>query len=141
MRSGARVSYSLSMRHDAGTSRHREWLRDHRTLFAIAAAVWMSFAVVQVIQSFVFARAAGRPWTLLGAIVGGFPWWLSWLILTPLIAYLAERFPFTEGRHWQALGRHAIAGVLGALVVLVVVGAIYWFTTGQLSGVATSLGK
>ena len=129
------------MSSDHGTSRRREWLNDRRTLFAIAAAVWMTFAVVQVVQSFVFARAAGRPWTLMGAVVGGFPWWLSWLLLTPLIAYLAERFPFTEGRHWQALGKHAIAGVLVALAQVVAVGAIYWFTIGQFSGVATSLGN
>jgi two-component system LytT family sensor kinase len=110
-------------------------------MFTVAAAIWMSFALLQVVQSFVLARAAGRAWTLTGAIVGGFPWWLSWLILTPLIAWLAERFPFTHGRHWQALGRHAVAGVLVALVQVVTVGAIYWFTTGQFNGVATSLGN
>jgi hypothetical protein len=126
--------------HD-GTGRGQDWLSNRRTLYAIAAAVWMTFALVQVVQSFVFARAVDRAWTLTGAIVGGFPWWLSWLVLTPLIATLAERFPFTEGRHWQALGRHAMAGVLVALVQVVTVGAIYWFTTGQYSGVATSLGN
>lgn len=124
-----------------GTKRNQDWLSSRRTLYAIAAAVWMTFALVQVVQSFVFARAVGRAWTLTGAVVGGFPWWLSWLVLTPLIATLAERFPFTEGRQWQALGRHAIAGVFVALVQVVTVGAIYWFTTGQYSGVATSLGN
>ena len=124
-----------------GTNRGDTWLSDRRTLFAVAAAVWMSFALVQVVQSFVFARAAGRAWTLSGAMIGGFPWWISWLVLTPLIAYLAERFPFTEGRHWQAIGKHAIAGVLVALVQVVSVGAIYWFSIGQNSGVATSLGN
>ena len=126
--------------HD-GTSRSQDWLSNRQTLFAIAAAVWMSFAVLQVAQSFVFARAVGRAWTLTGAIVGGFPWWLSWLALTPLIATLAERYPFTRGRHWQSLGKHATAGVLVALVQVVTVGAIYWFTTGQYAGVATSLGN
>jgi hypothetical protein len=124
-----------------GMKRNQDWLSSRRTLYAIAAAVWMTFALVQVVQSFVFARAVGRAWTLTGAVVGGFPWWLSWLALTPLIATLAERFPFTEGRQWQALGKHAIAGVLVALVQVVTVGAIYWFTTGQYSGVATSLGN
>jgi hypothetical protein len=126
--------------HD-GTSRGRDWLSQRRTLFAIAAAVWMSFALVQAVQSFILARAAGRAWTLSGALLGGVPWWLSWLVLTPLIAALAERFPFTEGRHWQALGKHALAGVFVALVQVVAVGAIYWFTIGQDSGVATSLGN
>lgn len=124
-----------------GTNRSPDWLSNRRTLYAIAAAVWMTFALVQLAQSFVFARAVGRAWTLTGAVVSGFPWWLSWLALTPIIATLAERFAFTEGRHWQALGRHAIAGVLVALFQVVVVGAIYWFTTGQYSGVATSLGN
>ena len=123
------------------TSGDSSWLSNRRTLFALAAAVWMSFAVLQVVQSSVFASAAGREWTLKGAIIGGFPWWLSWLALTPLIAALAERYPFTEGRLWQSFGKHAVAGVLIALVQVVVVGAIYWFTTGQFTGVATSLGN
>jgi LytS/YehU family sensor histidine kinase len=120
-------------------TRWREWLVDRRTLFTIAAAIWMTFAVVQVGQSFVFARAAGREWTLRGAVLGAFPWWLSWLLLTPVIAALAERFPFTDGRHWRSLAKHAIAGALIAVVVLVVVGTVYWYTLGQFSGVASSL--
>lgn len=119
----------------------RGWLNDRRTLFAIAAAIWLSFALIQVVQSFVFAQAAGREWTLVGSIKGGFPWWISWMLLTPVIAALAERFPFTDGRHWQALGRHAIAGILVAFVQVVTVGAIFWFTSGQFLGVATSLGN
>jgi two-component system, LytTR family, sensor kinase len=129
------------MSNQAVTDRGVGWLSGRRTLFAVAAAIWMSFALLQVIQSFVLARAAGRAWTLTGAMVGGFPWWISWLLLTPLIAWLAERFPFSDGRHWQALGRHAVAGVLVALVQVVTVGAIFWFTTGQFNGVATSLGN
>jgi two-component system, LytTR family, sensor kinase len=129
------------MRGEDGTNRASTWLSDRRTLFAVAAAVWMSFALVQVVQSFVLARAAGRAWTLTGAVVGGFPWWISWLVLTPLIAFLAERIPFTDGRHWQAVGKHAVGGVMVALVQVVTVGAIFWFTTGQFNGVSTSLGN
>lgn len=117
------------------------WFAERRTLFAVAAAVWLAFAVLQVIQSSVFARAAGREWSLSAAVVAGFPWWLSWIILTPVIAALAERSPFTGGRHWQALGRHAVSGATVSLVQVVVVGAVYWFTTGQHAGVATSLGN
>ena len=126
---------------DADVTKRGVWLNDRRTLFAIAAAIWMSFALMQVVQSFVFAQAAGREWTLVGSIKGGFPWWLLWLVLTPIIALLAERFPFTEGRHWQALGKHAVAGMLVALVQVVTYGVIYWYTTGQYTGVATSLGN
>jgi two-component system, LytTR family, sensor kinase len=120
---------------------NRDWLSNRRTLYALAAAVWMSFALLQVVQSFVYAQAAGRPWTLVGAVIGGFPWWLSWLVLTPVIASLAARYPFSTGRHWASLGKHALFGILIALVQVVAVGAIFWFTTGQFSGVASSLGN
>lgn len=123
------------------TGTNRDWLSSRRTLYTLAAAVWMAFALLQVVQSFVYAQAAGRPWTLVGAVIGGFPWWLSWLALTPVIASLAGRYPFTEGRHWASLGKHALFGVLIALVQVVTVGAIFWFTTGQFSGVASSLGN
>ena len=123
-----------------GTTRN-EWFNDRRTLFAIAAAIWMSFALIQVVQSFVFAQAAGREWTINSAVKGGFPWWISWMLLTPLIAALAERFPFTDGRHWQALGRHALAGLIIAVFQVVAVGAVYWFTSGQFLGIASSLGN
>ena len=126
---------------DDGTTPGPDWLSNRRTMFTVAAAVWMSFALVQVIQSFVLARAAGRAWTLTGAIGGGFPWWISWMILTPLIAWLAERFPFTAGRHWQALGKHTVAGIAVAVFQVVSVGAIFWYTTGQYGGIATSLGN
>jgi hypothetical protein len=119
----------------------RAWTTDRRTLFTIAAAVWMTFALVQLMQSFVFAQAAGRDWTLLGSIKSGFPWWLLWMILTPIIATLADRFPFSDGRHWESLGKHAVAGMTVALVQVVSYGVIYWYTTGQYNGVATSLGN
>jgi two-component system LytT family sensor kinase len=123
-----------------GTSRS-SWFSERRTLFAVAAAVWLTFAVLHVIQSSVFAHAAGRTWSLSAAVVGGFPWWLSWLVLTPVILAIAERFPFTAGRHWHAIGEHAVGGALVSLVQVTSVGAIYWFTTGQHTGVATSLGN
>jgi two-component system, LytTR family, sensor kinase len=126
--------------HD-GTNRGEGWLSNRRTLFTLASAVWMSCAVVQVMQSFVFARAAGRAWTLKGALITGLPWWLSWLLLTPIIAALAERFPFTGGRYWHTLVRHLMAAIPIVLIQLIVTGAIYWFTTGQYLGVATSLGN
>jgi len=117
----------------------RSFWRRRRTLFGVAAAIWMSFALIHVVQNFVLARAAGRAWTLTGALIILLPWWLSWLLATPLIAFFVDRFPFTDGRPWQALGRFAAAGVVLAFVQLAVTGAVYWYTTGQYGGVATSL--
>src|SRR5688572_3722092 len=124
--------------HD-GNSRTEGWLYRRRTQFAIATAIWMSFVLIHIVQSFVGAQAADRPWTLQGAITNSFPWWFSWLLLTPLIAWLVERFPVSEGRHWQAIGRHTALAIPITVVQLAATGATYWFTTGQYTGVATSL--
>ena len=116
-----------------------EWLSRRRTVFAIAGAVWMSFAVIHVFQTSVLADATGREWTLWGGIVYAFPWWLSWLVLTPIIAWLADRHPFTSGNPWRTLGVHALFGLLISSVQLLVVGSVFWYTVGQYAGVATSL--
>lgn len=114
------------------------WFAARRTMFAIAAVIWMSFALIHCAQSYVLARATGREWTLAGGLVYALPWWTSWLILTPLIAFLAERYPFTNGRHWRSFGSHALFGAMISLAQVVAVGAIFWYTVGQYAGVASS---
>jgi hypothetical protein len=107
----------------------------------VAAAVWLSFGLVQCVQSYVYAEAVGRPWSLAESLVTGMPWWLSWLALTPLIATLAERYPFSGGRHWQSLGRHALGAIIISCVQLVVTASVHWLTSGRFAGVSASLGN
>jgi signal transduction histidine kinase len=101
----------------------------------------MSFVLIHVVQSFVGAQAANRPWTFQGAITNSLPWWGSWLLLTPVIAWLVERYPFTERRHWSVIVRHAAYAIPITVLQLAATGAIYWLTTGQYTGVATSMGN
>jgi two-component system LytT family sensor kinase len=117
----------------------RDWLTNRRTLFALASAVWLTFALIHVFQTSVLADATGRDWTLRGGFVYAMPWWLSWLVLTPLIAYLAARFPFTEGNPWRSLAAHALFGAVISTVQVIVVGTIFWYTVGQYAASATSL--
>ena len=110
-----------------------------RGLMRLATVVWLTFGVVQCAQSYVLALAVPREWNLFSALVMGMPWWLSWLALTPLIALLAERYPFVGGRAWRSLGVHVLVSVVVACVQLVVVGSVYWFTSGQYTGVSSSV--
>jgi two-component system, LytTR family, sensor kinase len=112
-----------------------------RRALRLAPVVWVTFGLVQCAQSWVYALAAGRAWNLVAALVGSMPWWLSWLALTPLIAWLAGRYPFADGRAWRSLGAHVIASVGIACGQLTAVGAVYWLTTGRTGGVATSMGN
>ncbi len=105
----------------------------------LSAAVWLTFGLAQCVQSYILAHAVGRPWTLVGALTTGMPWWLSWLAITPVIAMLASRYHFAGGQFWRPLGAHVVASVAVSCVNLIVTGSIYWFTTGHALGVATSL--
>lgn len=109
-----------------------------RTLLRVAAVVWLTFGLVQCAQSYVFALAAGRTWSLATALVNGMPWWLSWLALTPLVMYLADRFSFTGGRHWRSLGAHVFSSILIAIAQVSVVATVFWFTTARFVGPGSS---
>lgn len=111
-----------------------------RALLRLSAAVWLTFGLAQCVQSYVLAGATGRAWTLSGALVTAMPWWLSWFVLTPVIALLTARFHFT-GRFWRPLAAHIVAGTAVSSAHLAVVGSVYWFTTGRAAGVAATLGN
>jgi signal transduction histidine kinase len=132
------VSFS-AMLEQTGTNRAEGQLNGRGRLIALATAVWMTFAIVHVFQTSVLADATGREWTLRGGIVYALPWWISWLLLTPVIDNLALRFRFTTGKPWPSLAKHAVAGVVVSTVQVIAVGAVFWYTVGQHAGVATSL--
>ena len=102
-----------------------------RRLLRLSAAVWLTFGAAQCVQTYILASAVGRPWTLAGALTTSMPWWLSWLALTPLIGWLANRYNFNEGGFWRPLGAHIGAGIAISAVHLVVTGSIFWATTGR----------
>jgi signal transduction histidine kinase len=117
------------------------WSTDRVRLLHIAALVWLGFGAVHVAQSYLLAIAAGRDWSLTGVLLSVLPWWFSWLACTPVIAWLADRYPISGTRPWQPLVRHALAAIFIVCVQLIVTGSIQWLTTGQFAGPATSLGN
>src|SRR5215217_2910443 len=112
-----------------------------RSLVALSGAVWLTFGVIQCVQLYVLAHAVNRPWTLSTALITGMPWWISWFALTPLIALLASRYTFTEGRVWRPLFAHVLASVVISCLHLLATATTYWFSTGRTAGVVTSLGN
>lgn len=117
------------------------WSTDRSRLLRYAAAIWIGFGLVQTAQSYLLARAAGRDWSLLRQLLTGMPWWLSWLALTPLIAWLVDRDPLGGRESWRPLVRHAALAVILVAVQLTVTAMVYWLTTSQFAGPATSMGN
>jgi two-component sensor histidine kinase len=115
------------------------WSSDRRRLLGYAAAVWLSFGLIQCAQSYVYAHAVGREWSLATSLVTGMPWWISWFLVTPVIAFVTERYPFAAGRPWRTTGMHALACGVVCSLQLVVTGSVHWLTTARFAGVVPSL--
>ncbi|HYV96741.1 MAG TPA: histidine kinase [Gemmatimonadaceae bacterium] len=114
---------------------------ERRRLLAVAAVIWLGCGLAQSVQSLLFARATGRAWSFGPALVSGMPWWISWMLFTPLIAWIARRFTFAPGARWRSVAAHVVAGTAIASVHLALTGSAYWFTTARVAGPATSLGN
>jgi sensor histidine kinase YesM len=68
-----------------------------KTEWKFILAGWTVYAVYMAIASYVISARLGRPitWTL--AIVNDFTYAALWLLLTPVVLWMARRFPFRKG--------------------------------------------
>ncbi|HEX6059644.1 MAG TPA: histidine kinase [Gemmatimonadaceae bacterium] len=95
----------------------------------VVLGVWTAFGLVESAKGYLSGAARGRPGSWMDALVGNMPWWWTWALLTPLVAWLAARVRLDDERtRWRALAAHATASLLVALTHLLVVGAIYQAT-------------
>jgi signal transduction histidine kinase len=87
------------------------------------------------VQGYVRAAATGADWELRRALVNAMPWWISWFILTPVIAFIVARFPVDGPRRRRSLGALAACGFMVCGVQLTATASIYWWTTGRALGI------
>ena len=78
-------------------------------------AVWLGVVSIFVLQRLVgdvFRDAPIRPGLVLLEVM----YWVPWLLLAPVLIWLARRFPFTHGEWRQSVGIHLVAGFAFALI-------------------------
>ena len=90
-------------------------IRAWRT-WAVVWCGWTALALFFAVSASLTYRSTGRPgnWTL-SIERSLIEWWL-WALLTPLIAWLARRFPIDRARLWRHGAIHAAAGFPIAVV-------------------------
>ncbi len=83
-------------------------------------AFWISLSIVDVHKDWLAYRLAGQPITLVTSLVDQVPWWGVWILLAPVVALLAWRFPPVGSRWKVRLPIQVVAGILvaGAQVLL-----------------------
>ncbi len=83
----------------------------------------------RVIRNPASIQVPSIPWDY--ALVGNFPWWFAWAVLTPLVFLIADRLQVRPGRSRWRLALHApgAAVVIGLHLPLALV---FWFYTNPL---------
>jgi signal transduction histidine kinase len=81
-------------------------------------AVCTLLGLINVGQSCLHALLAGRPFSWWRAAVVGLADWYAWAALTPLVLWLARRYPLRAGRWGRPLLLHAAVSVALALLII-----------------------
>jgi two-component system, LytTR family, sensor kinase len=86
--------------------------------------IWTVPAVLSIAQEYLYSRLTGHPMPLWRAAVSEAPHWYVWVLVTPLIVRLVERWPLTwppvAGALWRHLGLLLLATMAhGAVYVTV----------------------
>jgi two-component system LytT family sensor kinase len=98
---------------EAGTPRDR-WVRR-----VVGFGIWTVLGLFEAVQSYCHYAAEGKSVSVPQALALGLLLWYGWAILWVFIVRLARRFPI-EQQHWRGeLVLHLVAGVVFALVKIV----------------------
>jgi hypothetical protein len=104
------------------SARLRNWL--------LVASGWTALALFFAVSASLTYRSTGRPpnWAL--SIKRSLSEWWLWALLTPLVIWLARRFPLDGERRWPHAAVHAVAGAVIATVKTAAERAVFAWLTG-----------
>lgn len=105
--------------------------RPFRTWTLIIGA-WTLFGTLIAVESFFRSRAGGEPVSLSSQLVWYLAWAWAWAVATPLILWLARRFPFTRDGWKSSLAVHLFSSLAISWLA-----SIAWNSVGQLLGFIT----
>jgi len=87
-----------------------------RTEWKFILVGWTVYGVYMAIASYVISERLGRPISWLLAIVNDFSYAALWVLITPLVLWLARRYRFEKGRTLSSFFVHLSASVLLSFV-------------------------
>ena len=104
-------------------------MRGARAWLAIFGG-WTALAVFYAVTTSLTYRSTGRPgnWSLTFRRSLS-EWWL-WALLTPVVAWLARRYPLSGARRWRHLALHVAFAVLVAFAKTMADRAVFAWLTG-----------
>jgi two-component system LytT family sensor kinase len=77
---------------------------------------WGVYATYMSVASYVVSDRLGKPVSWSRALAGDFSYSAIWLLLTPLVLWIAARVPFERGKLWSRGALHLALSILLAMV-------------------------
>jgi two-component system LytT family sensor kinase len=84
--------------------------------WGIILAGWGVYALYMAVTAYVVSARLGHPITIWHALSGEFSYATIWLLFTPLVLWLARRWPFERGKWVRRLLLHLSASILLAII-------------------------
>jgi two-component system, LytTR family, sensor kinase len=93
-------------------------------------AGWTALAVFFAVSTSLTYRSTGRPanWWLTSSRALG-EWWL-WALLTPVVVWLARRFPLDGHRRWRHLAIHLMVGLIVSVAKTLADRQVFFWLSG-----------
>jgi len=91
-------------------------------------AIWTTLGLVDAGQSYFYSRVHSQedPLPLWAALLGGISDWYLWALFTPLIVWMALRWPL-ERRHWNRVLLHGVSSLATSMIVIAIILPIFRF--------------
>jgi two-component system, LytTR family, sensor kinase len=90
-------------------------------------ALWTAVAILFALQWFTYDALHGHPSPVFAYLRWNMEQWYTWLLLSPLVFWLAARRPIDPRHPLRALPLHLLASVLFALAAVVVNRSFHFF--------------
>ena len=127
-------SVPVMLPHDASLVRGRGTVRrvlnprhaDFWRMGLLQLIVWTFFAVVFIPQT--YYSSPRHHITILGAFIENVLAFYPWILLSPLVLWLCNRYPFTRKLWARNLAIHLVASIPIAVIEVVVLRALYLWT-------------
>jgi signal transduction histidine kinase len=105
-------------------------MRDRLRLWALVWSGWTALAVFFAVSASLTYRSTGRPANWLLSLERALTEWWLWALLSPVVVYLARRYPLDRPWPWRHAAIHLVAGTALAVVKTAAERAIFAWLTG-----------
>lgn len=74
-------------------------------------SLWTLFGLITAVQTHYRYEMAGRPFSWFDSILAEVSFAWIWALITPLVLWMAQRFPLERGRWWMNIFLHLACAV------------------------------